>query len=287
MTKSEEVITDLCKQLRDAQATIAALQARAEQAERLVASQAQEIIQRRQTLGDLAHLHQEQSKQLTQRTAELEAAKRLATNAQWQIDYLLDEVKKAFELTDSYTPSDLVDCVLRPASSMLKERDELKAELERVKQELRDADEKADEYRKALHDVETERVLPLSIELERVSERVGPQGLEVVMIGEVGHYVSTAVKEELERVRGELVWANQCRQDAAAMTEQLTGEVTTLRTLLLALPKVEGEIDVYTGKNTNQVVVTYKRGVIIGTLYGLDHAKPVAALYKHRQGMEG
>jgi hypothetical protein len=59
----------------DAQATIAALQARAEQAERLVASQAQEIIQRRQTLGDLAHLHQEQSKQLTQRTAELEAAK--------------------------------------------------------------------------------------------------------------------------------------------------------------------------------------------------------------------
>ena len=71
--------------------------------------------------------------QLTQRTAELEAAKRLATNAQWQIDYLLDEAKKAFELTDSYTPSDLVDCVLRPASSMLKERDELKAELERVR----------------------------------------------------------------------------------------------------------------------------------------------------------
>lgn len=59
----------------DAQATVEALQVRAEQAERLVASQAQEIMQRRQTLGDLAHLHQEQSKQLTQRTAELEAAK--------------------------------------------------------------------------------------------------------------------------------------------------------------------------------------------------------------------
>lgn len=54
---------------------VEALQVRAEQAERLVASQAQEIMQRRQTLGDLAHLHQEQSKQLTQRTAELEAAK--------------------------------------------------------------------------------------------------------------------------------------------------------------------------------------------------------------------
>ena len=56
----------------DAQATIAALQARAEQAERLVALQAQEILQRRQTLGDLAHLHQQQSKELTQRAAELE-----------------------------------------------------------------------------------------------------------------------------------------------------------------------------------------------------------------------
>ena len=64
----------------DAQATIAALQARAEQAERLVALQAQEILQRRQTLGDLAHLHQQQSKELTQRTAELEAV-RTALNA--------------------------------------------------------------------------------------------------------------------------------------------------------------------------------------------------------------
>ena len=55
---------------------VEALQVRAEQAERLVASQAQEIMQRRQTLGDLAHLHQEQSKQLTQRTAERDTARR-------------------------------------------------------------------------------------------------------------------------------------------------------------------------------------------------------------------
>ena len=68
--------------LADAQATIAALQARAEQAERLVASQAQEIMQRRQTLGDLAQLHQEQSKQLTQRTAELEEANHTASTHQ-------------------------------------------------------------------------------------------------------------------------------------------------------------------------------------------------------------
>ena len=71
--------------------------------------------------------------QLTQRAAELEAATRRATNAQWQVDFLLGEAKKAFGLTDEYTPADLVDCVLRPAASMLKERDALKAELERVR----------------------------------------------------------------------------------------------------------------------------------------------------------
>ena len=78
----------------DAQATIAALQARAEQAERLVALQAQEILQRRQTLGDLAHLHQQQSKELTQRTAELEAAKRGIDTARTRYDNLSTESYK-------------------------------------------------------------------------------------------------------------------------------------------------------------------------------------------------
>lgn len=58
------------------------------------------------------------------------------------------------------------------------------------------------------------RLADLQAELERVRERVGQRGLEVVMIGKVGHYVSTAVKEELERVRGELATYKETKHDA-------------------------------------------------------------------------
>lgn len=116
----------LVKQLADAQATIAALQAQLESANKLIHKKNCDLGRAETIVNDL-------QSQLTQRTAELEAAKRLATNAQWQIDYVLAEAKKAFDLKGHYTPSDLVDCVLRPAASMLKERDELKAELERVR----------------------------------------------------------------------------------------------------------------------------------------------------------
>lgn len=101
------------------------------------------------------------------------------------------------------------------------------------------------------------------------------------------------LQAELERVRGEQqqAWLHftLCNSHADFIDDlgTLLTDHYTLRTLIAALPKVEGEIEVYTGKNTNQVVVTYNRGIIIGTLYGLDHAKPVADLYKHRQGMEG
>ena len=96
-----------------------------------------------------------------------------------------------------------------------------------------------------------------------------------------------SLQAELERVRGERDHAKKMEAVQKEVADNQTWHVQKLRTLILALPKVDGEIEIYTGKNTNQVVVTYKRGVIIGTLYGLDHAKPVAALYKHRQGMEG
>ena len=93
------------------------------------------------------------------------------------------------------------------------------------------------------------------------------------------------LQAELERVRGERDKLALCGHDHSTQWWQVRYE--ELAALVAALPKVEGEIEVYTGKNTNQVVVTYNRGIIIGTLYGLDHAKPVADLYKHRQGMEG
>ena len=86
---------------------------------------------------------------------------------------------------------------------------------------------------------------------------------------------------------GELIKMTKRRDDLQAELERVRGQFADLRKMVAALPKVEGKIEVHTFKNTNQVVVTYNRGIIIGTLYGLDHAKPVAALYEHRQGMEG
>lgn len=38
-------------------------------------------------------------------------------------------------------------------------------------------------------------------------ERLGPQGLEVVFIGDVGHYVNEKIKAEIERLREELAAA--------------------------------------------------------------------------------
>ena len=86
---------------------------------------------------------------------------------------------------------------------------------------------------------------------------------------------------------GELIKMTKRRDDLQAELERVRDQFADLRKMVAALPKVEGKIEVHTFKNTNQVVVTYNRGIIIGTLYGLDHAKPVAALYEHRQGMEG
>lgn len=38
-------------------------------------------------------------------------------------------------------------------------------------------------------------------EIERLRERLGPRGLEVVLIDGRGHYVNEAVKAEIERLR--------------------------------------------------------------------------------------
>ena len=41
-------------------------------------------------------------------------------------------------------------------------------------------------------------------EIKRLKDRLGPRGLEVVVINGVGHYANTAVKAEIERLRGVL-----------------------------------------------------------------------------------
>lgn len=45
------------------------------------------------------------------------------------------------------------------------------------------------------------RISELENEIERLRERLGPRGLEVVMIDGRGHYVNEAVKAEIERLR--------------------------------------------------------------------------------------
>lgn len=42
-------------------------------------------------------------------------------------------------------------------------------------------------------------------EIKRLRERLGPRGLEVVMIGDTGHYVSKDVKKEIESLRRTLL----------------------------------------------------------------------------------
>ena len=169
----ESYVENLQKQLADAQATIAALQAvirqMGEQAAVLakdgMAAKAQ-VAALQARVNELCKFRQadheqlvevqkywresqdevhELRSQLTQRTAELEATKRERDHAK-----KMEVVQK--EVADNQTWH----------------VQQLRAELERVKQALCDADERANEYQKALHDFESERALPLSIELERV-----------------------------------------------------------------------------------------------------------------------
>ena len=49
-----------------------------------------------------------------------------------------------------------------------------------------------------------QRVRELLKENEMLRERLGPRGLEVVVIGDAGHYVNKAVKDEIESLRLQL-----------------------------------------------------------------------------------
>ena len=53
---------------------------------------------------------------------------RRSANMEWQVNYIIDEIKKALSLDGEYGPSDIVDAV-RFVRQMLDERDSLKAKL--------------------------------------------------------------------------------------------------------------------------------------------------------------
>jgi hypothetical protein len=66
-------------------------------------------------------------------------------------------------------------------------------------------------------------------EINRLRERLGPRGLEVVMIGERGHYVSAAVKAEIESLRMAPPFrASNLAQDAERGATLDTARVTSI-----------------------------------------------------------
>ena len=66
------------------------------------------------------------------------------------------------------------------------------------------------------------------------------------------------------------------------------GRTVGLRTLILALPKVEGEIEVSSGVY-NFILLKHDSGTrfLCGQIETEQTAKAIAALWEHRQGMEG
>ena len=95
---------------------------------------------------------------------------------------------------------------------------------------------------------------------------------------------------ELERVRGELQSAEAGYFVAERELQGANNKYDELRTLILALPKVEGEIAV---KRT-EVDLSYVWGITLNGYFtfqsalfdGKEEAESYAAILKHRQGME-
>jgi hypothetical protein len=71
--------------------------------------------------------------------------------------------------------------------------------------------------REGLH----QRVLELLADNTRLRDRLGPLGLEVVMIGDAGHYVNDAVKAEIGRLRNDLTVEREITQNLTWAIEQL------------------------------------------------------------------
>ena len=92
---------------------------------------------------------------------------------------------------------------------------------------------------------------------------------------------------ELERVRGERDHAKKMEAVQKEVADNQTWHVQKLRTLIAALPKVEGEIEVSSGVYN---FILLKRDTVVKFLCGQieteQTAQAIAALWEHRQGME-
>ena len=125
----------------------------------------------------------------------------------------------------------------------------------------------------------------LQAELERVRERVGQRGLEVVMIGKVGHYVSTAVKEELERVKQALCDADERANEYQKALHDFESERAL--PLSIELERVRGLIAEYAKAKTDFDEKRLQEDHYAGKERYNRLVEAENALLQHRQGMEG
>ena len=300
----------------DAQATIAALQARVRELE----SQHEDLAQRNRILRHRPDLPVESTEfhdqfaalqsQLTQRTAELEAVQRKVDLAEKKAWLAAHDVgffsmwngtdhsgppKLALLCNDTFAwatadAEDVLDAQIDTIVELFKSEGEAGVIKWIAQQRNMKPMESVGKWLFGCDAIKKERD-DLQAELERVRERVGQRGLEVVMIGKVGHYVSTAVKEELERVRADNKALDKWRADVTVALQRPEGaffvdvpqhmkdlvkERDDLRTLILTLPKVEGEITVSHGY--------VKDSTRCHALFGADEdAALYAALLRERQ----
>lgn len=96
------------------------------------------------------------------------------------------------------------------------------------------------------------------------------------------------LQAELERVRGELQSAEAGYFVAERELQGANNKYDELRTLIAALPKVEGEIEVYHHESgLRHSVVARPANKHYSSFDTPEEAEAYAALLQHRQGMEG
>lgn len=137
---------------------------------------------------------------------------------------------------------------------------------------------------KLVNDTHMKTVMKLShvveqrtAELEAAKRQIGEEQKRLLVVCDQRN----DARAELERVRGE---RDDMQRAAQGMSNDLTGigqKYDELRTLILALPKVEGEITVSVDPDSWYVMPLLIRCVT------KEQADGIAALLQHRQGMEG
>ena len=190
---------------------------------------------------------------LTQRTAELNEIEKIV-----DIDSGKTLIEKVRDLKHSF--KQVYDSYQDAANEMFKAQDERTAELEAANDKVQFLEKK----NRNLLDSEN---LTLKVKAD--------QDVRLA-----------SLQAELERVRGDVNTLNQLLRDKGLGQGEIDGmaadleELTALRTLIAALPKVEGEIMV------SESLVLAEDPDMCSDMSDKEEAVAYAALLKHRQGME-